>query len=457
MTRSDPSTLQRLRPLARRIFAAALRAADPDPLVRRFLSLDRRTVAVDGTPFTLGAAGRVLVLAAGKAAAPMARAAEQCLGPLVGSGLAVVKDGHGLDLERVQVVEAGHPVPDRHSVNAAERMLRMAASADGNDLLLCLLSGGASALLAAPAPPLTLDDLRRTTGLLLRSGAGIGRINCVRKHLSAIKGGLLARAARPAALATLLLSDVVGDRPEVIASGPTVPDRSLFGEALAILDTPGLRGSVPPAVLQRLRSGAAGEIGETPGPVDPCFRQSVTRVVGSNRDALLGAAAEAADLGCRVEVLPEPVTGEAVVAASLICRPALLATTAGMHRPVCFISGGETTVTLPAHHGLGGRNMELALAAAPLLAECPVALLLSAGTDGSDGPSGAAGAMVDSSSLVRAGQQGLDHRTSLERHDAYPFFQALDDLVVTGPTRTNVMDLQILLLDPLPRKQSTLS
>lgn len=453
MTRSDPSTLQRLRPRARRIFAAALRAVDPELLVRRFLSLDRRTVAIDGTPFTLGAAGRVLVLAAGKGAAPMARAAEQCLGPLVGGGLAVVKQGHGLDLERVRVVEAGHPVPDRHSVNAAERMLQMAASADGNDLLLCLFSGGASALLAAPAPPLTLDDLRRTTNLLLRSGAGIGRINCVRKHLSAIKGGLLARAAGPAALATLLLSDVVGDRPEVIGSGPTVPDRSLFGEALDILDTPGLRGPVPAAVLRRLRSGAAGEIGETPGPGDPCFRQTVTRVVGSNRDALLGAAAEAADLGYRVEVVPEPVTGEASVAAARICRPAQSAATAGSRVPLCFLSGGETTVTLPAHHGLGGRNMELALAAAPLLAECPGALLLSAGTDGSDGPTDAAGAIVDSDTLDRAAVAGLDHRAALLNHDSYPFFDALGDLVVTGPTLTNVMDLQILMVDPPPGEE----
>lgn len=434
--------------MALRIFAEALRAADPDPLVRRFLSLDHRTVSIDGTPFTLGATGRVLVLAAGKAAATMARAAEQCLGTLIGSGLAVVKEGHGLDLERVRVVEAGHPVPDHRSVDAAQRMLRLASSADRNDLVLCLFSGGASALLAAPAPPLTLDDLRHTTDLLLRSGASIGWINCVRKHLSAIKGGLLARAAQPAALATLLLSDVVGDRREVIASGPTVLDPSTFAEALEVLDHCGVREVVPRPVLDRLLAGTAGSIEETPGPGHPCFHHSVTRVVGSNLHALEGAAAEARRLGCRVVIRKEPVTGEARTAASSIL-PVLLPETAGSSSsPLCFLFGGETTVTLPARHGRGGRNMELALAAAPLLAGFPAAVLLSAGTDGSDGPTSASGAIADCQTMNRAARAGLDQQGALNFHDAYPFFHTLDDLVVSGPTGTNVMDIQILLTVP---------
>ncbi len=440
----DLPALQGLRSMALRIFKAALRSADPDPLVRRLLSVRGRTVLVDGVPLPLGGKGRVILLAAGKAAAAMARAAVEQLDSLSVDGLVVVREPCGVPLS-LPTLSAGHPLPDDRSVDAALRMLELAGSAASGDLVLCLFSGGASAMLTAPAPPLQLEHLRHTTDLLMRSGAGIGGINCVRKHLSSIKGGLLARSAEPAALATLLLSDVVGDRPEVIASGPTVPDPSTFDLALEVLDDFGLRSLVLRPVLDRLLAGAAGTIEETPGPGHPCFRRAVTRVAGSNLHALEGAAAEALKLGCRVLVRKEPVTGEARSAAPLLLSAFLSETAGNSSSPLCCLSGGETTVTLPSSHGLGGRNMELALAAAPLLSGYPAAVLLSAGTDGSDGPTSATGAISDSETMNRAARAGLDQLGTLQIHDAFHFFEALDDLVVSGPTGTNVMDLQILL------------
>ncbi len=449
MTRAHPEPYQRLRQAARRIFDAALGAAEPGRLTRKLLAVKDRTLIIDNVPFPLEETARVIVLAAGKAAAPMSRAALEILGPLAADGLTVVRDLQEEPPGGLPLLVAGHPVPDTRSSTAAQRMLSLARSAGPGDLVLALFSGGASALLSAPAPPLDLEQLRGTTALLINSGAGIHQINCVRKHLSAIKGGLLARAVQPAGLATLLLSDVVGDRPEVIASGPTVPDPTTYGQALRVLETRGLDRTVPAAVMLRLRRGAAGELDETPGPDDPCFADSIVRLVGSNRDALDGAAAEARNLGFTVEVRERPVTGEAREAATIFGNLAGSVTARDRNGlPVCFLSGGETTVTLPPDHGRGGRNMELALAAAPLLAKIPGTLLLSAGTDGSDGPTPAAGALADSRTMDRARQAGLDPESALLEHDSFHFFQALGGLVVTGPTGTNVMDLQILLSDP---------
>jgi glycerate 2-kinase len=448
MRRTGPEPFHRLRSIARKIFDAALKAAEPGRLVARLLAVDGRTVLVDSVPFSLGREGRVFLLAAGKAASPMSDAAAAVLGPLVSDGLTVVRDDSGERSGPIPVMVAGHPVPDAASLSAAGRMLDLARSAGPGDLVLCLFSGGASALLSAPAPHLELEHLCRTTGLLIHSGTAIDEINCVRKHLSAIKGGQLARAARPARVATLLLSDVVNDRPEVIASGPTVADPGTFAQALEVLEHHGLLDQVPGPVALRLRDGAAGRLPETPGADDPCFHGSLVRVAGSSREALHGAAAEAKRLGCRVEVRPEPLVGEAGQAAARICAEAFSADPPDGDALSCRLSAGETTVTLPRDHGLGGRNMELALAAVPLLAERPGSLLLSAGTDGSDGPTSAAGAIVDSSSLARSRAAGFDHIEALLIHDSFPFFEALDDLLVTGPTQTNVLDLQILIRPP---------
>lgn len=430
-----------LRDHAHRIFEAGLRAADPVRLLPGFLSVEGRTVCIDGTSVPLGEHGRVFLLAAGKAALPMAETAHALLGPLVAGGLVVHRDpvnAAGPPLPRLQ---AGHPLPDRNSILAGERFLRIAGLAGPEDLVLLLVSGGCSALLEAPAGRLTLDDIRLTGEQLLRSGADITTINAVRTCLSRIKGGGLARAAAPARVASLLLSDVVGDDPAVIGSGPGVPGAPDVERVLAWRDTPGVAEALPRAVLRLIETASmAAKTGSGPGN----FRSGslLVRVIGSNRDARYGAAEAAANLHCRVTVRDDPLVGEARLAAGTAA--------AGLEAPAdggiaCRISGGETTVSLPSGHGRGGRNMELALAAAPLLAGCSVSLLLSAGTDGSDGPTEAAGAFAGSDTLHRGERCGLNHGEHLRDHRSYMYFKALGDLYLTGPTATNVGDLQVLL------------
>jgi glycerate-2-kinase len=401
-------------------------------------------VVIDGTGVPLGPDGRVFLLAAGKAAATMAETALEQIGPLVAGGLVVYRDPATAVRLPLPVLQAGHPLPDGNSIRAGERCLRLAGEAGPGDLVILLVSGGCSSLLEVPAGRLTLDDLRRTNALLLRCGADISAINTVRTHLSRIKGGRLARAAAPARFASLLLSDVVGDDPAVIGSGPGVPHAGTFDQALAAVDAFGMRRSLPPAVLQHLLDGAAGAVEASPKPENPWFEKRLVRVIGGNRDALSGAAEEASDLGYRVSVSSDPVVGEARHAAGLVVGR-LGAPLLKDGPAACRISGGETTVTLAADHGTGGRNMELALAAVPLLAGRPGSLLLSAGTDGSDGPTAAAGAVADHTTLSRAEMLGLDFRRCLDRHDAHAFFRELGDLVDTGATGTNVGDLQVLL------------
>jgi len=421
-----------LRTAARSIYDAAIAAAEPGRLTRRVLE-------------GISPQGRVILLAAGKAALSMARAAVEHLGNAIVDGLVVTHRADSTAVGPLPVIEAGHPLPNQESLEAGRRCLDHAGAAGVDHTLLCLVSGGASSLLAVPASPLSLSDMAGTTGQLIGSGAGIREINTVRKHLSAIKGGQLARAAHPARVITLLLSDVVGDHPEVIASGPTVPDPTRFGDALQVLTRHGLRSSVPEAALRHLVDGAAGVHDETPEPDDSCFRHVVTRIIGSNADARRGAARRAEQLGYRVVQRQQPVTGEAARVAGLFGDLARSADRRAQDDPLCHISGGETTVSLHGRHGRGGRNLELALAVAPLLSGCPRSLLLSAGTDGRDGSSDAAGAMALGDTMSRASDQGLDHAAALLGHDAHPFFEALGDLLVTGDTGTNVMDLQILL------------
>jgi glycerate 2-kinase len=339
-----------------------------------------------------------------------------------------------------------HPVPSDASEAAGRRALAMAASLRADDDLLILLSGGASALMAAPAEGITLADKRATTALLLRAGADIHALNTVRKHLSAIKGGRLA-AATPARCDVLVISDVVGDDLSVIASGPTVPDASRFADALAIIDTFGERAgsSFPPAVVDRLTAGAAGRIDETPKPGDPRFARIRTRVIGSRHDAMDGAAAEAGARGYRVLRIGEPVVGEAREAAAAHVRAAL-ALAQRVPRPVCIISSGETTVHVVGQ-GRGGRNQEFVLAAAELLGQIETAgAVASVGTDGIDGPTDAAGAYADGTTVDRALADGLAPDRILADNDSYALFDALGDLVNTGPTGTNVGDLQVILL-----------
>src|SRR5580704_6149185 len=422
----------KLRKQALAIFKAALRAADPGDAVARHLERE------DLTRYR-----HIYVVGAGKAGVSMARAAERVLGRRIAGGLLNVKYGHTAKLRRVELNECGHPVPDQNGVEGARRIAEIAAGAGAEDLVLCLISGGASALLPLPADPITLDEKQKTTKLLLASGADIHEINAVRKHISRIKGGQLARLASPAAVLSLLLSDVIGDDLDVIGSGPTAPDVSTFARARAILEKYGIFDRVPVAVRDRIERGVRGEIPETPKPHDPVFARVRNLVVGSNRLAVSQAFAAARELGFRALVLSTFVEGETREVARMHAAIAKEIVDSGrpLKPPACIITGGETTVTLRGE-GLGGRNQEFVLAAAIDIAGLRNVVILSAGTDGSDGPTDAAGAIADGRTLERNPLAP----EFLARNDSYRYFEGLGDLIVTGPTNTNVMDVRLLLV-----------
>lgn len=432
---------------ARAIFDAGVAAADPGRCVHQALAVTGGALRCGSLRLPLDTISSLRLVGAGKATAAMAAAAEAILGDRIDCGAINTPSGPTRPLARVETFVAGHPVPDEIGVAGARRQLELLAGLDTDALVLGLFSGGGSALLPAPAAGLTLAEKQATTRLLLACGATIDEINALRKHLSAIKGGLLARAAAPARVIALLLSDVIGDPLDTIASGPTHPDATTFGDCLAIVDRYDLRHQLPASVRQHLEAGGRGERPETPKPRDPCFARAESLVIGNNRLAIDAAAHQARALGYEVLVLTSRLQGEARQAA--VALVAIAQETAETNRPIarpaCLIAGGETTVTLRGD-GKGGRNQELALAAALQLSGWSAITLLAGGTDGIDGPTDAAGALADGQTLSRAQAQGLDARAFLECHDSYSFFAALDDLVITGPTGTNVMDLQIILI-----------
>lgn len=427
-------------PALREIFAAALAAVDPAVAVGREVAAVRERYRSGG--FT-----RLVVVGFGKAAPAMGRAIEEQLGELVSGGLLITRYGHGgRPLSRLVCVEAGHPLPDAAGVAATRRLQALVAGAAAGTLLVTLISGGGSALLVAPAAGLSLADKLQTTALLLRAGAAIDELNAVRKHLSLVKGGQLAALARPAALSALILSDVIGDRLDVIASGPTAPDPTTYHDALAVLDRYRLTGQIPVAVSAHLAAGAAGRLPETPKPGDPLFFAVSNRIIGSNRLALAAARRRAEQLGYRPVIVSDALAGEAVTAGRWLAEQARFFRLGNPGAKLCLLAGGETTVTVTGA-GRGGRNMELALAFAREIAGRSGISLLSAGTDGSDGPTDAAGAMADGSTVGRATALGLDPAACLADNDSYGFFARTGGLFITGPTGTNVMDLQIVLLD----------
>jgi glycerate 2-kinase len=441
------------------IFRAGLSRVDSRRLVENYLRLDGSTlVAAANDPplrIDLDAWERLLVIGAGKATAAMAQGLEEILGERISEGLIVVKYGHTMPLRKIETLEAGHPLPDANSARGARRLMELAQKADARTLVINLISGGGSALLAAPlqtaAAPLNLEDKQATTRLLLGCGATIDELNCIRKHLSAIKGGRLARLLHPAHCLNLVLSDVVGDRLDVIASGLTAPDPTTFADALDVLDRYLLREQVPRSVRELLEKGAAGEVEETPKPGNPVFARIDSLLLGSNLQALQAAAVRARDLGYHTAALTCRATGEARNFARLLLA---LAVDVRDHqllapRPACLLAGGETTVTLRGP-GKGGRNQELALAFLTGMTDDTSTgaglYLLSAATDGNDGPTDAAGAFASNELLVAARQKGLDPAAFLNRNDAYPFFDRLGALLRTGPTKTNVCDLQVILI-----------
>ena len=386
------------------------------------------------------AGGRTLVIGAGKGAAAMAKVVEErWSGPL--EGLVVTRYGHGADCKRIEVVEAAHPVPDEAGRGAAARMLQMVGNLSENDLVLCLISGGGSALLALPADGIALEQKQAINKALLKSGATISDMNCVRKHLSAIKGGRLALACAPARVVTLLISDVPGDDPGIIASGPTLPDPTTCAEALAILRKYDI--AVPPSVLQHLESGS----GETPKPDDARFARNSHHVIATAQDALEAAAATARAAGITPYILSDGIEGEARDVALVHAAIARQVATRGQpfKTPCLLLSGGETTVTVRGS-GRGGRNAEFLLSLAVALNGLPNVHAIACDTDGIDGSEDNAGALYQPDSLLRATALGLRPRALLDNNDGYGFFQALGDLVVSGPTRTNVNDFRAILI-----------
>jgi glycerate 2-kinase len=428
---------------ALRIFAAALQAADPIKAVLRHVHREKQILTASGRRYHLREFRNIYVIGAGKASAQMARAIERLLGARVSGGLINVKDGDGTALRRIQINQCGHPVPDRRGVAGARRIAQIACDAGPDDLIVCLISGGASALLPLPAPPVTLAEKQAATRLLLLCGASIHEMNCVRKHISRIKGGQLARLAYPATLLTLILSDVIGDDLDVIGSGPTAPDPTTFGDARAIFEKYRLWNKLPRAVRERISSAPD----ETPKPGDRIFRKTHNVIVGSNSLAVDAAAREARRLGFHTLVLSTFLEGEAREAARVHAGIAKEIRASGrpVRPPACVITGGESTVTVRGK-GLGGRNQEFALAAAIAIAGLRDTVILSAGTDGSDGPTVAAGAIADGTTIARAEALGRNAAAFLANNDSYRFFEALGDLIQTGPTGTNVADVQVILV-----------
>ncbi len=439
--------LAQLRSDALSIFHSGVKAADPENAVQRSVKVTGRKLVIHDKVYDLARYDGVYVIGAGKAAAAMAQAVEARLSPWLKGGIVNVKYGCGITLKRIEVNEAGHPVPDEAGIWGADRMIELLRGTGEKDLVLFLVSGGGSALLPCPAEGLTLGDKQKVTRLLLECGATIHEINAVRKHLSLIKGGRMARLAHPSTLISLILSDVIGDDIDCIASGPTAPDKSTFSDCIRILENHGIRDRMPLAVMAILERGERGELEETLKENDAVFNKTHNVIIGNNILALNSARQKAEELGYHSLILSSSFQGETIDAAKVHATLAkeVLTTDHPVSRPACVISGGETTVIIKGN-GVGGRNQEFALAAAIDIDGLESVVILSGGTDGTDGPTDAAGALADGRTIARAREAGMDANTYLHRNDSYPFFQTLGDLLVTGPTHTNVMDLRLVLV-----------
>jgi len=430
------------------ILHSCIKASDPHYAIRKCVKLKRGKLWVDSYSYDLKLIKRIFVIGAGKASARMAQAIEQVLGDRITSGVVVTKTCHTLPLySNIDLVEGRHPLPDREGLKGTGRIVKLLSRTAPDDLVIFLLSGGGSALLVSPVAGISLRDKIKLTDELLRCGADIKEINTIRKHISQVKGGRLAELAQPSPVLTLILSDVIGNRLDSIASGPTAPDRTTFSDCMKIVKKYDLRKKIPSSIYSHLEKGAGGRLKETPKPRDPIFKKVKNVIIGSNLTALEAAERKARELGLNTYVLPRPVAGDTTRAAkrhlALIRR---IAEGKGpVHPPACVISGGETTVKIKGK-GKGGRNQEFALVAAMGIDGMKNVVFLSAGTDGTDGPTNAAGAICDGETVQRALNKGLNPRGYLADNDSYRLFGRLGDLIITGPTQTNVMDIHLILI-----------
>jgi glycerate 2-kinase len=430
------------------IMASAIRAVDAENAVRSHLRLAEKSLAGGDKVFDLNTIERIFVIGAGKAGAAMAKAADEILSDLIVGGLVIVKDGHTekSSYGKIEIVEAAHPVPDERGVENSAKLKTLVSNLNENDLVLVLISGGGSALSTLPVENIRLSDLQNLTNELLRCGATIGEINCLRKHLTQLSGGGLAEIANPAKVCSLIISDVVGSPLDVIASGMTARDSTFFADALTILEKYDLTAKVPDSIINHLQKGVSGEISETP-KADSEIWQSVSNfVIADNRKASEAAKDKAHELGFAAEILTNSLEGEAREIGKMIAQIALDKSKKNCEKPLLLIAGGETTVTIRGN-GKGGRNQELALGAVEGLAEITNAVLVTLATDGGDATD-AAGAVVDGKTWQKALAKGLNPNDYLEHNDSYNFFEPLGALLKTGATLTNVTDLLFLLITP---------
>lgn len=480
MTLSQPAQSS-LRNDVLAILEAAIHAVDPQQAVLANMRLEDEKLHIAGKAYALADLDRVLVVGGGKAGTPMAAAAYEVLGDRILAGAVNVKYGHTsaaggwrlryghggaphevrdrADTGPIRITEAGHPMPDATGLAGAQHIAELLTGLSERDLVLVLISGGGSALLPLPVEGVSLEDYQQLTNLLLRCGADITEINVLRKHCSRLQGGQLARLAAPAQVAALILSDVVGTPLDAIASGPTVPDRSTFADARAVVERYGIIGQLPQNIRRHLEQGVAGKIQDTPKAGDPLFDRVNTVVVGDNEIAGRAAVAKAAELGYRSALLTTFTQGEAREIGRAVAGLAQGIATgqSDYEAPACLVLGGETTVTVRGK-GLGGRNQELALSAAIalggyVLPEGVEVAVVSLGTDGTDGPTDAAGGIATRDTLRRAKVAGLDARAALGNNDSYRFLGSLDDLLITGPTQTNVNDLILVIVRPTSHEE----
>lgn len=442
------------------IFRAALKRVDPYLMLKKGIScLEEKLLIKSGQyndAFDLNNFDRIVLIGTGKASAVMAKAMEEILGDKLSEGLISTKYGFSQELQQIEVIEAGHPVPDDNSVKAAKRIAEIAKQADEKTLVICLISGGGSALMAAPYQDndviLTLEDKQAVTKTLLACGADISEINCLRKHLSLVKGGKLAQLLYPATTICLILSDVVGDSLDTIASGPTSPDLTSFKDVESIIQKYDIWDKLPHSARTLIELGITGKSPDTPAAESEAFQNVNNYLIGTNNQALIAATNKAKEFGFESEILTDCLEGEAKEVAKSLYAIARYNCRYGVKQPRLFIFGGETTVVLSADHGKGGRNQEMALAYLNILKksgkEMAKATFLAASTDGNDGPTDAAGAWASFAELEKAKSKKLDPAKYLEKHDAYHFYNEIDGLYKTGPTRTNVGDIQLLLIEP---------
>ena len=428
------------------IFLEGVESVKPDVLIRSHVELKGNRLFIDRLTFDLTEIKNIYVVGAGKASALMALDLESILGNRITKGHIVTKYGHSASLKYIGITEAGHPVPDENGLKGTKKILSIAKMAEKDDLFICLISGGGSALLTDVPKGCTLNDLRSLNDILLKIGANISEMNCIRKHLSGVKGGMLSKAAYPARVISLILSDVIGDPVEVIASGPTAPDPTTFADALSVIKKYHIVTQIPACILKVLRDGFYRKTNETLKENDEIFLKTNNLIIGTNKLSLKTAKIKAESLGYETQIISNVIEGDVPDVAKHIVQISKSTQEISSGKKTCLLFGGEPTLKVTGE-GLGGRNQHLALLVATLLKNNPGITFLSAGTDGTDGPTDAAGAVVDSLTLQNAERLGLNPGEYIENFDSYHFFKKEGGLILTGPTQTNVMDLMIALIE----------